>query len=302
MSIVEVANLTKIYGSIRAVDDFSLSADKGEIVALVGPDGAGKTTIFRAACGLIGFDSGRIMVASLDVSREFEKIKPHLGYMPQGFSLYPDLSVEENLEFYAGLFGVGRDELKRKKKVLYGFSGLGPFSNRRAGALSGGMKQKLSLSCALIHDPQVFILDEPTTGVDPVSRLQFWNILRDLRSRGSAIVISTPYMDEVVLSDRAVFVYEGRKLGEGTPEELARQFRGRAYRLKGSLTPDRFEQLGRLGGLQSRRLGSAVYVYTSSDESIHNFHESLITIGILPEMVEEVAPSLEDAFVQLMAN
>jgi ABC-2 type transport system ATP-binding protein len=302
MSIVEIANLTKTYGSIRAVDNFSLSADKGEIVALVGPDGAGKTTIFRAACGLISFDSGRIMVASLDVSREFEKIKPHLGYMPQGFSLYPDLSVEENLEFYAGLFGVGGDELKRKKKVLYDFSGLGPFSNRRAGALSGGMKQKLSLSCALIHDPQVFILDEPTTGVDPVSRLQFWNILRDLRSRGSAIVISTPYMDEVALSDRAVFVYEGRKLGEGTPDELARQFRGRAYRLKGSLTPDRFEQLSRLAGLESRRLGSAVYVYTSSDESIHNFYESLIAIGILPEMVEEVSPSLEDAFVQLMAN
>jgi ABC-2 type transport system ATP-binding protein len=188
---VEIEHLAKTYGRVRAVDDFSLAVDAGEIVALVGPDGAGKTTVFRAVCGLIDVDSGRITVAGLDVARDFDKVKAHLGYMPQVFSLYPDLSVEENLRFYAGLFGVGRAEFARKREILYDFSGLGPFSGRRAGALSGGMKQKLSLSCALVHDPNVLVLDEPTTGVDPVSRQQFWNILKDLKARGSAIAVAS---------------------------------------------------------------------------------------------------------------
>jgi ABC-2 type transport system ATP-binding protein len=300
MSVVEIANLTKTYGPIRAVDDFSLTADKGEIVAVVGPDGAGKTTTFRAACGLINFDSGRIAIAGLDVAREFEKVKVHLGYMPQIFSLYQDLSVEENLRFYAGLFGVSSADFKRKKQILYEFSGLGPFSGRRAGQLSGGMKQKLSLSCILIHDPQVFILDEPTTGVDPVSRQQFWRILKDLRSRGSTIVISTPYMDEVALSDRAAFVYEGRKLAEGTPDELARGFKGRAYRLKQDLDAKGFADLGRSGDLSPRRVGASVFVYAGPGETPEGFSGKLAAAGIRPETIEEVPPSLEDAFVQLM--
>jgi ABC-2 type transport system ATP-binding protein len=302
MSIVEIANLTKTYGHIKAVDDFSLAADRGEIVAVVGPDGAGKTTTFRAACGLINFDSGRIAIAGLDVAREFEKIKVHLGYMPQVFSLYQDLSVEENLRFYAGLFGVGGADFHRKKQVLYEFSGLGPFSGRRAGQLSGGMKQKLSLSCILVHDPQVFILDEPTTGVDPVSRQQFWHILKDLRARGSTIVISTPYMDEVALSDRAAFVYEGRMLAEGTPDELARRFKGRAYRLKHEMDARGFAELGRGGDLAARRVGASIYVYAAPGETTQSFSSKLATAGILPEMIEEVSPSLEDTFVQLMSR
>ncbi|MGB2990775.1 MAG: ABC transporter ATP-binding protein, partial [Candidatus Zixiibacteriota bacterium] len=159
MSIVEVSDLNKTYGPLKAVDDFSFTADKGEILSLVGPDGAGKTSIFRAVCGLVKYDSGGMKIAGFDVSRDFEKIKPLLGYMPQTFSLYPDLSVEENLYFYAGLFGLNRGQFNEKKKLLYQFSGLGPFHNRRAGALSGGMKQKLALSCALVHDPEVLVLD-----------------------------------------------------------------------------------------------------------------------------------------------
>jgi ABC-2 type transport system ATP-binding protein len=302
MSLVEISGLTKTYGPIKAVDQFNLTADRAEIVALVGPDGAGKTTIFRATCGLIGFDSGLVTVAGLDVSKDFEKIKPHLGYMPQVFSLYPDLSVEENLNFYAGLFGVSREDLLKKKRVLYDFSGLGPFAKRRAGALSGGMKQKLSLSCALVHDPEVLVLDEPTTGVDPVSREQFWNILKDLKSRGAAIVVSTPYMDEVALADRAAFVYGGRKLGEGTPAELATLFRGRVYRIKGSLSGEQLDGLSRIEGLAQRRFGSSAYLYTDSAETISNFEQRLLAIGILPEAVEEASPSLEDAFIQLMAD
>jgi ABC-2 type transport system ATP-binding protein len=302
VSTIEVSHFTKAYGRVKAVDDFSLAVAKGEIVALVGPDGAGKTTLFRAACGLIAFDSGRISVAGLDVSREFEKVKPRLGYMPQVFSLYQDLSVEENLEFYAGLFGVGSQELARKKTTLYEFSGLGPFRRRRAGQLSGGMKQKLSLSCTLVHDPEVFVLDEPTTGVDPVSRQQFWDILRDLRSQGSTVLISTPYMDEVAMSDRAVFIYGGKMLGEGTPGELARQFKGLVYRLRAAPSAESFAELARIPGLGARRFGASVYVYTGANETVESFRDRLTALGIPPEALEETSASLEDAFIQLMGK
>jgi len=302
MTIVEISGFTKTYGTVMAVRDFSLAVEKGGIIALVGPDGAGKTTIFRGACGLITFDSGRISIAGLDVASEFDKIKSRLGYMPQNFSLYQDLSVEENLDFYAGLFGAGGDQLKRKKQVLYDFSGLGPFRRRRAGQLSGGMKQKLSLSCTLVHNPEVLILDEPTTGVDPVSRQQFWDILKDLRSQGSTLMVSTPYMDEVAMADRAVFVYGGKKLGEGTPRELAAQFRGRIYRLRAPLVAGQFDRLAALDGLGARRLGPSVYIYPRPDGRIEDFAAKMAALGVMPEMLEEVPPTLEDAFIQLMGK
>ena len=300
MSIVEIRNLTKTYGSIKAVDDLSMAFDKGEIVALVGPDGAGKTTTFRSICGLIDFDSGSIAVAGLDVAREFAKVKSHLGYMPQIFSLYPDLSVAENLEFYAGIFGVGRKEFAAKREVLYGFSGLGPFADRRAGALSGGMKQKLSLSCALVHDPEVLILDEPTTGVDPVSRQQFWAILKDLRKGGSAIAVATPYMDEVALSDKAVFMYGGKTLASGSPADLLARFGGHVYRVRVAVGPEKFDALAGIGGLEARRLGPAAYIYTGPGDRIDNYRSKLESAGLPLDGIEETAPTLEDVFIEMM--
>lgn len=302
MSIVEVHNLTKSYGAIKAVDDLSMAFDKGEIVALVGPDGAGKTTTFRAICGLVDFDSGSITVAGLGVAREFAKVKSHLGYMPQIFSLYPDLSVAENLEFYAGIFGVGRKELAAKRETLYNFSGLGPFAGRRAGALSGGMKQKLSLSCALVHDPDVLILDEPTTGVDPVSRQQFWAILKDLRARGSAIAVATPYMDEVALSDKAVFMYGGKTLGSGSPAEFLARFGGHVYRVKATVGPKEFEALAAIRGLDSRRLGRAAYIYTRPGDRIGNHGSELAAAGFSLDEIEETSPNLEDVFIEMMSE
>jgi ABC-2 type transport system ATP-binding protein len=302
MALVAVTNLSKSYGPMKAVDNFSLTADSGEILALVGPDGAGKTSIFRAVCGLITFDSGEIRVAGFDVVTEFDRIKPHLGYMPQSFSLYPDLSVEENLYFYAGLFGLNRVQFQEKKKRLYEFSGLGPFYDRRAGALSGGMKQKLALSCALIHDPQILMLDEPTTGVDPLSRRQFWDILKDLRRTGSGIIVSTPYMDEVALSDRAIFIFEGKKLAEGTPVELTGMFHGKAYRVAVDPTFKCMEQLCHIEGLQARRFGSTVHIYTSEEDSLDNYFPSLAEIGIKPGMIAPIQPELEDTFIQLMGK
>ena len=302
MSTVEVSNLTKTYGPVKAVDNFSFTANKGEIVALVGPDGAGKTSTFRATCGLVKYDSGEIKIAGYDVSRDFEKVKPLLGYMPQTFSLYPDLSVEENLYFYAGLFGLNRQQFNEKKKLLYEFSGLGPFYNRRASALSGGMKQKLALSCALVHDPEVFILDEPTTGVDPLSRLQFWNILKNLKGKGSAIVVSTPYMDEVALSDRAIFIYKGSKLVEGTPKELEQKFVGKVYRADISPTSERMEQLNKIKEIVSRRFGSTAHIYTPANRSIEDYYDELRQIGIEPNLISPVPPELEDIFIQFMGK
>ncbi len=302
MSSVQVSHLNKTYGSLHAVKDFSFSASGGEILALVGPDGAGKTSIFRAICGLIDYDSGEIKIAGYDSSREFEKIKPLLGYMPQTFSLYPDLSVEENLNFYAGIFGLKRPQFNEKKKLLYQFSGLELFHDRRAAALSGGMKQKLALSCALIHDPSVLMLDEPTTGVDPLSRQQFWDILKRLRKDGSTILVSTPYMDEVALSDRAILVHQGTKLAEGTPDELIRQFSGRVYLAKVQPTTERMEKLKKIHGMVSRRFGSSIHMYPRWDTDISDFYDQLKLVGIMPDEIEPVSPDLEDVFIQLMGE
>jgi ABC-type multidrug transport system ATPase subunit len=302
MSIVEVSHLTKTYGSLSAVNDFSFTAEKRQILAIVGPDGAGKTSTFRAICGLIEFNSGTIKIAGGDVSREFEKIKPHLGYMPQNFSLYSDLTVEENLFFYAGLFGLDRARFDDKKKLLYEFSGLGSFRRRRASNLSGGMKQKLALSCALVHDPEVLILDEPTTGVDPLSRRQFWDILKNLRMNGSSIVISTPYMDEVALADRAIFIYQGTKLAEGSPDELLRKFVGSVYRSIFSPSLEQMERLRNIPGLTARRFGSALHVYIAADRSISSYEDGLRHAGFDPDKMTPVRPGLEDTFIQLMSK
>lgn len=302
MTVVAVENLSKRYGAITAVDNFSFRADEGEILALVGPDGAGKTSIFRAVCGLLSYDTGSIAVSGFDISREFFRVKPHLGYMPQNFSLYPDLSVEENLFFYAGLFGIKSEEFSRKKQHLYRFSGLGPFHDRRAGALSGGMKQKLALSCALVHDPKVLILDEPTTGVDPLSRRQFWDILKELRSGGSTIIVSTPYMDEVALSDRAIFIFEGKKLAEGTPAALPRLFAGKAYAAAVAPAFETMEKLRSIHGLQSRRFGSSIHIYTGENDSLENYYSPLEKIGIGRAALSEIPPDLEDTFIQLMGK
>ncbi len=302
MATVEVHNLTKTYGELTAVDDISFTAQKGELLALVGPDGAGKTTLFRSLCNLIDFDRGDINMAGYNLSKEFDKIKDHLGYMPQTFSLYPDLSVEENLKFYAGLFGLSGKQFNDKKDRLYSFSGLEPFAQRRAAALSGGMKQKLALSCNLIHDPDILLLDEPTTGVDPLSRRQFWDILKGLRDEGSCIVVSTPYMDEVALSDRSIFIHKGKKLSEGTPDELMDMFKGNVYEADVFPSADAMDRLNNIEGITSRRFGSKVHLYTPENRAIDNFREELNRLQISESNIREIEPDLEDVFIQQMGK
>lgn len=215
MAMVEARNLARRYGKVEALKGLSFEVERGEIFGIIGPDGAGKTTLFRILTTLLLADEGVAAVDGLDVARDFMAIRERVGYMPGRFSLYQDLSVEENLRFFATVFGSTIEENYPLIADIYGR--LEPFKDRKAGALSGGMKQKLALCCALIHRPVVLFLDEPTTGVDPVSREEFWEMLRRLRGQGITILVSTPYMDEASLCDRIALIQEGRFLGIDSP-------------------------------------------------------------------------------------
>ena len=223
MNAIEVNSISKHYGKVQALRDVSFSVGKGEVFGLIGPDGAGKTSMYRILCSLLLPDAGTATVDGYDVVSQMKEIRKRVGYMPGKFSLYQDLTVEENLKFFATLFNTTVEENYDSIKAIY--SQLERFKNRRAGALSGGMKQKLALCCALVHQPSVLFLDEPTTGVDPVSRTEFWEILAQLKARDITIVASTPYLDEVRSYERVAFLSEGIIRGVGTPEEILTEFR-----------------------------------------------------------------------------
>ena len=221
--MITVNHISKSYGKVKALDDVSFSVGKGEVFGLIGPDGAGKTSMFRILCTLLLADEGTATVDGFDVVRQMKEIRKRVGYMPGRFSLYQDLTVHENLEFFATLFGTTIDEGYDNIKAIY--SQIERFRDRKAGALSGGMKQKLALSCALVHQPSVLFLDEPTTGVDPVSRKEFWEMLAMLKERDITIVASTPYLDEVRQCERVAFLSEGKVIGIDTPEVILDRFR-----------------------------------------------------------------------------
>lgn len=223
MNAIEVNSISKHYGKVQALHDVSFSVGKGEVFGLIGPDGAGKTSMYRILCSLLLPDAGTATVDGYDVVSQMKEIRKRVGYMPGKFSLYQDLTVEENLKFFATLFNTTVEENYDSIKAIY--SQLERFKNRKAGALSGGMKQKLALCCALVHQPSVLFLDEPTTGVDPVSRKEFWEILAQLKTRDITIVASTPYLDEVRSCERVAFLSEGIIRGIGTPEEILTEFR-----------------------------------------------------------------------------
>ena len=223
MNAIEVKNVSKSYGAVKALDDVSFTVGKGEVFGLIGPDGAGKTSMFRILCSLLLPDSGTATVDSFDVVRQMRDVRCRVGYMPGKFSLYQDLTIEENLTFFATLFGTTVEEGYDSIKAIY--SQIERFKNRRAGALSGGMKQKLALSCALVHQPSVLFLDEPTTGVDPVSRKELWEMLLMLKERGITIVASTPYLDEVRCCERVAFLDQGKVRGIDTPEAILERFK-----------------------------------------------------------------------------
>ena len=223
MNAIEVNHVSKNYGQVKALDDVSFSVSKGEVFGLIGPDGAGKTSMFRILCSLLLPETGTAAVDGFDVVSQMREVRCRVGYMPGKFSLYQDLTVEENLRFFATLFGTTVETGYDSIKAIY--SQIERFKDRKAGALSGGMKQKLALSCALVHSPSVLFLDEPTTGVDPVSRKELWEMLLSLKEQGITIVASTPYLDEVRCCERVAFLDHGRLRGVGTPEAILEEFR-----------------------------------------------------------------------------
>ena len=222
MNAIDVNSVSMGYGSVKALDDVSFSVGRGEVFGLIGPDGAGKTSMYRILCSLLLPDSGSVTVDGFDVVSQMKEVRKRVGYMPGRFSLYQDLTVEENLEFFATLFGTTIDEGYDSIKVIY--SQIERFRNRKAGALSGGMKQKLALSCALVHQPSILFLDEPTTGVDPVSRKEFWEMLSMLKERNITIMASTPYLDEVRCCERVAFLNQGKIRGIDTPDVILDRF------------------------------------------------------------------------------
>ena len=298
MNAIEAHNLTKRYGKLTALDDVSFQVAQGELFGLIGPDGAGKTTLFRLLTTLIAPDEGGATVEGLDIVRDYRAIRSRVGYMPGRFSLYPDLSVEENLSFFAALFGVGvRDNYDLIAPI---YRQIEPFRTRRAGKLSGGMKQKLALCCALIHRPSVLFLDEPTTGVDPVSRSEFWDMLGTLRSEGISMLVSTPYMDEARRCDRIALCNKGHLLDIDTPEGIVGKFGEPLYELSGD------DMYGLL--LAARRSPPVKECYTFG--AVHHlipregfdteaFRRELEQAGFQNVAIRPTAAGIEDVFMKL---
>ena len=238
MSVISVSHLDKSYGKVHALRDVSFEVDEAEVFGVVGPDGAGKSTLFNILTTLLLPDSGDAAVLGLDVRTRYLEIRKHIGYLPGTFSLYPDLTVEENLVFFATMY---QSSIKENMPLIASiWSQIEPFKKRFAGKLSGGMKQKLALCCALIHKPVLLFLDEPTTGVDPVSRKEFWGILRSIKQQGISVMVSTPYMDEATLCDRIALMQDGRIMRMDTPKNIIRDFNGHLVTLQ---TPDIFQLL-----------------------------------------------------------
>jgi ABC-2 type transport system ATP-binding protein len=299
--IIAIDGLAKAYGAVQAVRGISLAMPRGTIAGLLGPDGAGKTTTMRIVVTLLRADAGTVTVNGLRADRDVAGIRAITGYMPQRFSLYPDLSVEQNLRFFADLFTVPRRELDARMQRLYEFSRLEPFKRRLAGRLSGGMKQKLALSCTLIHDPVVLVLDEPTTGVDPVSRAEFWSLLRDLRDSGVSILVSTPYMDEAAHCDSIAIMHEGAILAQGPPASFPDMMTDAVFELAAPGLGADLSGVRALPGVQSaHRFGSLVHLTASRETDGAALLRAVRDAAGAGAQLRRIPPSLEDVFISLI--
>ena len=302
MSLVaEIRDVSKSYGNIQALSKVSFSVEEGEMFGLIGPDGAGKSTLYRLLATLLVPDSGSLTVMGHDTVKDYRLLRRLIGYMPERFSLYPDLSISENLNFFASLFGVTiKDNYQLIAPI---FSQLAKFPDRPAGKLSGGMKQKLALSCALIHRPPILLLDEPTTGVDAVSRSEFWDMLASLRKHGITILVSTSYMDEATRCDRIAMIDHGRILRTDTPERLVA---GLDENLYNAVAPDMFRRLSGLRTLPEvidcYTFGAALHVVGTNAFSPEDVVRKLAGMGIEGVSIYPAKGVIEDLFIKLTRN
>jgi drug efflux transport system ATP-binding protein len=303
-AVVLAQGLSKRFGEVRALDDVSFDVKPGELFGFIGPDGAGKTTLFRILTTLQRPDAGSARVLGLDVVRDFWAIRARVGYMPGRFSLYADLSVEENLRFFASVFGTTLE--KGEKLIAPIYEQIAPFRERRAGALSGGMKQKLALCCALVHTPELLLLDEPTTGVDAVSRREFWDLLESLRADGLTIVASTPYMDEASRCERVALIQRGRILEIADPRRIGERFDRPLLAVRARDRMPLLEALRAHPGAGSVFPFGDVVHYTDArvggdgERIAAELREDLAARGIADAEVEVVPPGIEDVFMALM--
>ena len=305
MASVSLNNLTKKYnkGAVTAVDNISFSVDKGELFGLIGPDGAGKTSIFRMLTTLLLPDGGSATVDGFDIVKDYKTIRGHVGYMPGRFSLYQDLTVEENLNFFATVFNTTIEENYALVKDIY--AQIEPFKNRRAGKLSGGMKQKLALSCALIHKPTVLFLDEPTTGVDAVSRKEFWEMLKRLKEQGITILVSTPYMDEATMCDRIALLQSGKILSIDTPDKIVGAYPGNLFAIKSGSMYTLLKDLREYENtLSCFSFGEYHHLAFKTEEK--NQEKGLVAYlmnkGHKDVHLKSVVPTIEDCFIKLLKN
>ncbi len=296
---ITVANISKSYKNVKALQNISFEVELGELFGLIGPDGAGKTTLFRVLTTLLIADEGTATVAGFDVLADYKQIRKNVGYMPGKFSLYQDLTVEENLNFFATIFRTTIEENYDLIKDIY--VQIEPFKNRRAGKLSGGMKQKLALCCALIHKPKVLFLDEPTTGVDPVSRKEFWEMLKRLQQKDITILVSTPYMDEAELCDRVALIQDGKILEINTPDAIVKNYPKSIY----NVSANNMYQL--INKLKDYEFNHSVYPfgefvhYTDkrADFNPQELHQYLESGHLLEIEIEKTQASIEDVFMEL---
>jgi ABC-2 type transport system ATP-binding protein len=328
MAVLEANSITHRYGAVTAIEDISFTVNDGELFGFIGPDGAGKTTLFRIAATLIIPSGGRMILFGLNVVSDFRKLRNQIGYMPGRFSLYQDLTVEENLNFYATIFGTTIKENYFLIEPIY--KQIEPFRKRPAGKLSGGMKQKLALSCALIHKPRILILDEPTTGVDAVSRTEFWEMLSRLKDEGITIIVSTPYMDEALRCDRIALIQTGKIMGIDTPDKIRKSYSQKLYAVT---HPDKYRLLLALrsmprpphpsddgtggpqtpgsvpsalpasplaGALSSEPFGDSIHVTLDPGTDPQHLLSALSAAGLTGATVEEIVPGIEDVFLELM--
>lgn len=292
---ISINNISKSYGKkepVTALTDINLQIGEGELFGLIGPDGAGKTSLFRILTTLLLADKGMASVDGIDVVNGFREIRNHIGYMPGRFSLYQDLTIEENLQFFADVFGTTIEENYDMIKDIY--IQIEPFKKRRAGKLSGGMKQKLALCCALIHKPRVLFLDEPTTGVDPVSRKEFWDMLKGLKKQNITIMVSTPYMDEASLCDRIALIQSGKIMTVNTPEKIVDDYPFMLFEAKADNNYHLLEQLKKQDNISLCYISGEYLHVVFKDEDKH--------IDYAYTDLREVKPTIEDCFIQLMNN